>query len=43
MHSSGGVRKDELQPHVKEGEVTLSKRVSESGQQEARRAEDNFT
>jgi hypothetical protein len=38
-----GVRTDELQPHVKEGEVTLSRRVSESGQQEARRAEDNFT
>jgi len=37
------VRTDELQPHVKEGEVMLIRRVSESGQQEARRAEDNFT
>ncbi|KIJ90325.1 hypothetical protein K443DRAFT_686827 [Laccaria amethystina LaAM-08-1] len=38
-----GVTTDELQPHVKEGEVTLCRRVSESGQQEARRVEDNFT
>ncbi|KIJ95693.1 hypothetical protein K443DRAFT_11201 [Laccaria amethystina LaAM-08-1] len=38
-----GVRTDELQPHVKEGEVTLCRHVSESGQQEAGRVEDNFT
>ena len=38
-----GVKTDELQPHVKEGEVTLCRRVSENGQQEARRPEDNFT
>jgi hypothetical protein len=29
-----GVATDELQPHVKEGEVTLCRRVSECGQQE---------
>ncbi|KIJ91613.1 hypothetical protein K443DRAFT_685875, partial [Laccaria amethystina LaAM-08-1] len=31
-----GVKTDELQPHVKEGEVTMRRRVSESGQQEGR-------
>ncbi|KIJ98458.1 hypothetical protein K443DRAFT_680738 [Laccaria amethystina LaAM-08-1] len=38
-----GVRTDELQLHVREGEVTLCRRVSESGQQEMKRAKDNFT
>jgi hypothetical protein len=37
-----GARTDELQLHVREGKVSLSRRVSESGQQEVRRAEDNF-
>jgi hypothetical protein len=32
-----GVRRDELQPHVREGEVTLCRRVSECGQQEGGR------